>query len=63
MTGLLKAQLMEYEWKESETESKKNNTAGNNTVRSALEKIYDEIDSLAEFNRTTGLSQVETLNR
>ncbi|KAI2804077.1 Tetratricopeptide repeat protein 21B [Blomia tropicalis] len=51
MTGLLKAQLMEYEWKESDPQ------LNNSSIRNALEKIYEEIDHLAEFNRTNGLTQ------
>ena len=54
MTGLLRAQLAEYERKELEAKD----SAGNAAIRSALEKIYAEIDNLEEFNKTTGLSQV-----
>ena len=54
MTGLLKAQLAEYERKEMEA----TDSNGSAAIRSAMEKIYVEIDNLEEFNRTTGLSQV-----
>ena len=45
---------MEYEYKEFEAKE----PSAIATIRSALEKIYVEIDHLEEFNRTTGLSQV-----
>lgn len=51
MTGLLKAQLMELEVKEAEAAD------GGTSARSAMEKIYTEIDNLEEFNRSAGLSQ------
>lgn len=53
MTGLLKAQLMEYEAKEAEAKD----AAAAVAARSAMEKIFTEIDNLEEFNRSAGLSQ------
>lgn len=52
MTGLLRAQLMELEKKEFEEPAN-----GLAAIRSSMETIFDEIDNLEEFNRTTGLSQ------
>lgn len=56
MTGLLKAQLMEYEVKEAEA-AVDAPAAATAVIHSAMEKIYTEIDHLEEFNRSAGLSQ------
>lgn len=55
MTGLLMAQLMEYEF-ENQGDSSLNPST--KSITSARDKIYREIENLEELNRATGPNEV-----